>query len=52
MLLNEFDLLFLDEFINYLDLEMIKWFEDYLCYFKGVIVIISYDCYFLDKIVI
>lgn len=52
MLFKEFDLFFFDELINYLDMEIIKWLEDYLKYFKGVIVIISYDRYFLDKIVI
>jgi ATP-binding cassette subfamily F protein 3 len=36
---------------NHLDLETTKWLEDYLRYFKGAIVIISHDRYFLDKIV-
>ena len=51
MLLNEPDLLLLDEQTNNLDLETTKWLEDYLKYFKGAIIIISHDRYFLDKIV-
>lgn len=51
MLLKEPDLLFLDEPTNHLDMETTKWLEDYLKYFKGAIVIISHDRYFLDKIV-
>ncbi|PNZ10680.1 ABC transporter ATP-binding protein [Staphylococcus coagulans] len=51
MLLSEPDLLLLDEPTNHLDMATTEWLEDYLKYFKGAIVIISHDRFFLDKIV-
>lgn len=51
MLLSEPDLLLLDEPTNHLDMETTQWLEGYLNYFKGAIIIISHDRYFLDKIV-
>ncbi len=44
------DLLLLDEPTNHLDIERIEWLEKYIKSFKGAIVIVSHDRYFLDKI--
>lgn len=43
------DLLLLDEPTNHLDIERIEWLEKYIENFKGAIVIVSHDRYFLDK---
>lgn len=51
MLLSEPNLLFLDEPTNYLDIESLNWLEKYLQSFKGSLIIISHDRYFLDKVV-
>ncbi len=45
------DLLLLDEPINHLDLNSIMWLEGYLSAYKGAVVIVAHDRYFLDKIV-
>lgn len=50
LLLNKPDLLLLDEPTNHLDIESIQWLENYLQNFKGAIIIVSHDRYFLDKI--
>ena len=45
------DLLLLDEPINHLDLNSIVWLEGYLSSYKGAVVIVAHDRYFLDRIV-
>lgn len=51
ILLENPQLLLLDEPTNYLDVHAIEWLEDYLRGYKGTVVIISHDRYFLDQIV-
>jgi len=49
LLLSEPDLLLLDEPTNHLDIGAIEWLEDYLKNWKGAVVAISHDRYFLDQ---
>lgn len=51
LLLSKPDIILLDEPTNHLDLSSIEWLEGYLLNYKGAIVIVSHDRYFLDKIV-
>ncbi|MGK7950479.1 MAG: ABC-F family ATP-binding cassette domain-containing protein [Xenococcaceae cyanobacterium] len=49
-LLNEPDLLLMDEPTNHLDAESVEWLQDYLNNFRGAILLITHDRYFLDKV--
>ena len=51
LLLQEPDLLLLDEPTNHLDLASLEWLEGYLTSWKGAMVVVAHDRYFLDKVV-
>ena len=50
LLLQKPDLIILDEPTNHLDMNSIAWLETYLLNYKGAVIIVSHDRYFLDKI--
>ena len=50
VLADSFDVLLLDEPTNHLDQEMIGWLEEYLKAFRGTILMVTHDRYFLDKV--
>ncbi|MBI6872122.1 ribosomal protection-like ABC-F family protein [Clostridium aciditolerans] len=51
VLLQKSDILLLDEPSNHLDLKSIEWLEDFLKNYKGAVLIVSHDRYFLDRVV-
>ena len=51
LLLEETDILLLDEPTNHLDMKSVEWLEEYLLKFKGTVLTISHDRYFLDQVV-
>ncbi len=51
VLLQKSDILLLDEPSNHLDLKSIEWLEDFLKSYRGAVLIVSHDRYFLDRVV-
>ena len=51
LILEDTDILLLDEPTNHLDLQATEWLEDYIRSFRGTVVTISHDRYFLDRVV-
>lgn len=51
MILRETDILLLDEPTNHLDMQSIEWLEDYIAHYKGTVLTVSHDRYFLDRTV-
>ena len=51
LILEDTDILLLDEPTNHLDLHATEWLEDYLLHFRGTVLVISHDRWFLDKVV-
>ena len=51
LLLSTPDIILLDEPTNHLDMESIRWLETYLLNYKGAVIIVAHDRYFLDRVV-
>lgn len=51
LLVTKPDILLLDEPTNHLDIESIRWLETFLMNYKGAVLIVSHDRYFLDRVV-
>lgn len=51
ILMDQPDILLLDEPTNHLDTDAIEWLENYLMNYNGIVIIVSHDRYFLDKVV-
>ena len=50
ILLRQPDVILLDEPTNHLDIESIQWLEEFLCNYKGALILVSHDRAFLDKV--
>lgn len=50
ILARDYDLLFLDEPTNHLDLASVEWLEGFLAGYRGALLVISHDRFFLDKV--
>ena len=50
LILEDTDILLLDEPTNHLDLHATEWLEDYLLHFKGTVLSISHDRWFIDRV--
>jgi len=51
IILQNTDILLLDEPTNHLDIHSVEWLEEYIGQYKGTVVVISHDRYFLDKVI-
>lgn len=50
LLIDQPDILLLDEPTNHLDTDAVEWLEEYLQGYKGIVMVVSHDRYFLDKV--